>query len=106
MSLDERPDESAPGSGSPAEPASAEPARPADDVKRLASDEHWPRANARRHELIRKEYEGRIAPEELRELEFLQLVVAERLAPLDRLMIAELEEVIRKIKGSRDASSP
>ena len=72
---------------------------PPDDVKTLASDEHWPRTNARRHELIRKEFEGGISPEELRELEHLQAVVAERAAPRDRVLLAFADEFRRQAEA-------
>ncbi len=84
----------------------AAPLAPPDDPAALAGDEQWPRVNERRHELIRKEMEGRISAEELRELERLQAVAALRAAPRDRQLLAGIEDVLRRIGGPHDAPGP
>ncbi|MBY0231892.1 MAG: hypothetical protein K2W96_21630 [Gemmataceae bacterium] len=75
-------------------------------LESLAADESWPALNERRHGLIEKKFAGGLAADEEAELARLQAVAAERVAPLDRLMIARVEEALRRAKGLPDDPSP
>ncbi len=71
-------------------------------LKSLAADEAWVRQNERRHDLIRKKFDGGLTHGEEAELAGLQGVAAERVAPLDRLMTARVEEALKRLKGPHD----
>jgi hypothetical protein len=79
----------------------------ADEVARLASDEEWARANARRVALIEKRHlGGGLTGEEEAELALLDAAADQRAAPQDQKLIGKAEEILRRARGLRDASAP
>lgn len=77
-----------------------------DEVARLASDEEWPNANARRVALVEKRHlGGGLTGEELAELTLLDAAADHRAAPQDQKLIGKAEEILRRARGPRDASA-
>jgi len=71
-----------------------------------AGEEAWDRANQRRVALITKDAYGGLSGDERLEMEQLQAADIARVAPLDRRMIAEAEEVLLRVKELRGGSNP
>ncbi len=62
--------------------------------------------DAARVEVIYKEMRPGLTGDERTDLDHLQGIVAARLAPVDRKLIAVTQEVQRRAKEMRDAASP
>ena len=75
-------------------------------LARIADEEAWHASNRRRAELIRKSRDLGLTTEESNELDWLQAAVDQRLAPMDRQLLAVAEEFRQLAERLPDAMAP
>ena len=75
-------------------------------LDKLAEQQLWREVHRRRGELIRRSRDLGLTAEEGRELDRLQAEVDQRLAPVDRQLLAAAEQIRKLAAGLPDAPGP
>ncbi|MBY0227883.1 MAG: hypothetical protein K2W96_01250 [Gemmataceae bacterium] len=78
----------------------------ANQLRKPESERDWERLNTRRVELIHQKVYGSLTEGEQAELDRLQQAAIERVAPLDKRLLAMAEEFKRQAEALPDAPKP